>query len=165
MTYYTAFVLAVPAENKQSYADHATATWPMFKRLGALRMVECWGEDVPHGHVVQSADAGEVVRPVPLLEQLQVADQGFRESRVGRHTEARQAFRQAQEFARLLAAIAAAPVYARAPGLLRGAGDIRRVRMYSQRTGESVNTVTTYGYDSVTQMQETKTTLCRIEAA
>jgi len=31
--------------------------------------------------------------------------------------------------------------------------------------GESVNTVTTYGYDSVTQMQETKTTLCRIEAA
>ncbi|MGH6923442.1 MAG: molybdopterin dinucleotide binding domain-containing protein, partial [Propylenella sp.] len=31
--------------------------------------------------------------------------------------------------------------------------------------GESVNTVTTYGYDSVTQMQETKTTLCRIELA
>jgi formate dehydrogenase major subunit len=31
--------------------------------------------------------------------------------------------------------------------------------------GESVNTATTYGYDSVTQMQETKTTLCRIEAA
>jgi formate dehydrogenase major subunit len=30
--------------------------------------------------------------------------------------------------------------------------------------GESVNTVTTYGYDSVTQMQETKTTLCRVEA-
>ena len=31
--------------------------------------------------------------------------------------------------------------------------------------GESANTATTYGYDSVTQMQETKTTLCRIEAA
>jgi formate dehydrogenase major subunit len=31
--------------------------------------------------------------------------------------------------------------------------------------GESVNTVTTYGYDPVTQMQETKTTLCRIEKA
>lgn len=29
--------------------------------------------------------------------------------------------------------------------------------------GESVNTATTYGYDSVTQMQELKTTLCRIE--
>lgn len=40
-----------------------------------------------------------------------------------------------------LAAVAAAPVYANAPGLLRGAGDVRRVRMYSQRTGEAVDTV------------------------
>ena len=29
--------------------------------------------------------------------------------------------------------------------------------------GEAVNTGTTYGYDSVTMMQETKTTLCQIE--
>ena len=31
--------------------------------------------------------------------------------------------------------------------------------------GESANTVLTYGYDSVTQMQETKASLCRIERA
>ncbi|EAU40796.1 formate dehydrogenase, alpha subunit, putative [Fulvimarina pelagi HTCC2506] len=31
--------------------------------------------------------------------------------------------------------------------------------------GEACNTAQTYGYDSVTQMQETKSTLCRIEAA
>lgn len=31
--------------------------------------------------------------------------------------------------------------------------------------GESTNTAQTYGYDSVTQMQETKATLCRIEPA
>ncbi|PRY23078.1 formate dehydrogenase alpha subunit [Aliiruegeria haliotis] len=31
--------------------------------------------------------------------------------------------------------------------------------------GESTNTAQTYGYDSVTQMQETKTTLCKITAA
>jgi formate dehydrogenase major subunit len=31
--------------------------------------------------------------------------------------------------------------------------------------GESANTATTYGYDAVTAMQETKTTLCRIERA
>lgn len=31
--------------------------------------------------------------------------------------------------------------------------------------GEACNTATTYGYDSVTQMQETKTTLCRITPA
>jgi len=40
-----------------------------------------------------------------------------------------------------LAAIAAAPVYANSPGFLRGAGDMRRIRMYSQRTGESLDTV------------------------
>lgn len=40
-----------------------------------------------------------------------------------------------------ICAIAAAPVYAKAPGLLRGAGDVRRIRMYSQRTGESVDTI------------------------
>ena len=28
--------------------------------------------------------------------------------------------------------------------------------------GEAVNTATTYGYDSVTMMQETKTTLCQV---
>ena len=31
--------------------------------------------------------------------------------------------------------------------------------------GEAVNTATTYGYDSVTMMQETKTTLCQIASA
>jgi formate dehydrogenase major subunit len=31
--------------------------------------------------------------------------------------------------------------------------------------GEAVNTATTYGYDSVTMMQETKTTVCNIEKA
>lgn len=40
-----------------------------------------------------------------------------------------------------ICAVAAAPVYARAPGFLRGAGDVRRIRMYSQRTGESVDAI------------------------
>ena len=29
--------------------------------------------------------------------------------------------------------------------------------------GEAVNTATTYGYDSVTMMRETKTTICNVE--
>ncbi|GIX15037.1 MAG: hypothetical protein KatS3mg118_2996 [Paracoccaceae bacterium] len=40
-----------------------------------------------------------------------------------------------------LAAVAAAPVYARAPGLLRGAGDIRRIRMTNPRTGEAMDAI------------------------
>jgi uncharacterized protein YcbK (DUF882 family) len=38
-------------------------------------------------------------------------------------------------------AVVAAPTYSKAFGLLRGAGDIRRISMYSGRTGESVNTI------------------------
>ena len=38
-------------------------------------------------------------------------------------------------------AVIAAPTYSNAFGLLKGAGDIRRVRMYSGRTGESIDTI------------------------
>ena len=37
--------------------------------------------------------------------------------------------------------VAAAPTYSNAFGLLRGAGDVRRIRLYSGRTGESVDTI------------------------
>ncbi|MEN9408235.1 MAG: hypothetical protein RL216_209 [Pseudomonadota bacterium] len=38
-------------------------------------------------------------------------------------------------------AMIAAPTYSNAFGLLRGAGDIRRIKMYSGRTGESIDTI------------------------
>jgi uncharacterized protein YcbK (DUF882 family) len=38
-------------------------------------------------------------------------------------------------------AVMAAPTYSKAFGLLKGAGDIRRIRMYSGRTGESMDTI------------------------
>lgn len=38
-------------------------------------------------------------------------------------------------------AVIAAPTYSKAFGFLKGAGDIRRVKMTSQRTGESVDTI------------------------
>ncbi len=38
-------------------------------------------------------------------------------------------------------AVAAAPTYSNAFGLLKGAGDIRRIKMYSGRTGESIDTI------------------------
>ena len=37
--------------------------------------------------------------------------------------------------------VVAAPTYSNAFGLLRGSGDIRRIRMYSGRTGESLDTI------------------------
>ena len=38
-------------------------------------------------------------------------------------------------------AVVAAPTYSKAAGLLRGGGDIRKIKMYSGRTGESIDTI------------------------
>ena len=38
-------------------------------------------------------------------------------------------------------ALIAAPTYSNAAGFLRGAGDIRRLKMYSRRTGESLDVI------------------------
>ena len=38
-------------------------------------------------------------------------------------------------------ALVAAPTYSNAFGFLRGAGDVRRVKMYSGRTGEMLDTI------------------------
>ncbi len=51
MTYYSGFLQAVPTANKQTYIDHAKKAWPMFKKFGALGMIEGWGADVPRGKV------------------------------------------------------------------------------------------------------------------
>lgn len=51
MTYVDGFVAAVPTENKERYVRHASDAAEVFKEYGALRMVECWGDDVPDGEV------------------------------------------------------------------------------------------------------------------
>ena len=38
-------------------------------------------------------------------------------------------------------AVAAAPTFSKAAGVLRGAGDVRRLKMYNGRTGESLDTI------------------------
>ena len=38
-------------------------------------------------------------------------------------------------------AVTAAPSYSRASGIIRNSGDVRRLSMYSRRTGESINTI------------------------
>ena len=49
MTYIDGFVIAVPTASKQAFIDHATVTDGYFMELGALRILECWGDDVPDG--------------------------------------------------------------------------------------------------------------------
>ncbi|HEY6643270.1 DUF1428 domain-containing protein [Povalibacter sp.] len=51
MSYIDGFVIAVPKDNKQKFIDHANKGDSVFMDLGAIRVVECWGDDVPDGKV------------------------------------------------------------------------------------------------------------------
>jgi uncharacterized protein YbaA (DUF1428 family) len=49
MGYIDGFVIAVPTANKQKFIEHARQGDSVFIDLGATRVVECWGDDVPDG--------------------------------------------------------------------------------------------------------------------
>lgn len=51
MSYIDGFVIAVPTANRQKFLEHARSINPLFLELGALRVVENWGDDVPDGKV------------------------------------------------------------------------------------------------------------------
>jgi len=67
MSYIDGFVIAVPAANEQAFIDHANRTDSIFTELGAIRVVECWGDDLPDGELtdfrkaVQTRDDETVV--------------------------------------------------------------------------------------------------------
>jgi uncharacterized protein YbaA (DUF1428 family) len=51
MTYVDGFVAAVPTANRERFKKHAEEAADVFKENGALKVVECWGDDVPEGQV------------------------------------------------------------------------------------------------------------------
>ena len=51
MSYVDGFVVAVPRANKDAYIEHAKQAAAIFKQHGALKLVECWGDDVPDGEL------------------------------------------------------------------------------------------------------------------
>ena len=66
MTYVDGFVCAVPAAGKDTFRKHAAEAAPLFKEFGAIRVVECWGDDVPEGKITDfrravKAEEDEVV--------------------------------------------------------------------------------------------------------
>ncbi len=67
MPYIEGFVAAVPTANKEIYLKHSREAAEYFKKLGATRHVECWGDDIPKGSVtdfymaVQAKDDETVV--------------------------------------------------------------------------------------------------------
>jgi uncharacterized protein YbaA (DUF1428 family) len=51
MTYIDGFVAAVPTANRETYKQHVERAANVFKDHGALKVVECWGDDVPDGEL------------------------------------------------------------------------------------------------------------------
>lgn len=51
MTYVDGFVAAVPTANREKFKEHAEKAAKVFTEHGALKVVECWGDDVPEGQV------------------------------------------------------------------------------------------------------------------
>lgn len=49
MTYVDGFVIPVPKAKREAYRKMAEMAAPLFKEYGALKVVECWGNDVPDG--------------------------------------------------------------------------------------------------------------------
>jgi uncharacterized protein YbaA (DUF1428 family) len=51
MSYVDGFVIPAPTADRDKFIEHATRMDTVFLELGALRVVECWGDDVPAGEV------------------------------------------------------------------------------------------------------------------
>jgi uncharacterized protein YbaA (DUF1428 family) len=64
MAYIDGFVIPVAPGKKQAYREMAKIAAEVFIDHGAERLVECWGDDVPHGKVTDfyravAAEEGE----------------------------------------------------------------------------------------------------------
>ena len=65
MSYIDGYLLAVPSDKRDEYRAAAEKSWPLFREWGAIRHVECWGDDVSHGKTTDffravKADEGEI---------------------------------------------------------------------------------------------------------
>ncbi len=49
MTYVDGFLIAVPANRKADFIAVGLRNAGLFREYGALRVVDCWSDDVPHG--------------------------------------------------------------------------------------------------------------------
>ena len=88
MSYIDGFVIACPKANKDKFIAHAREGDSVFIELGALRVVECWGDDVPEGKTTDfrmavKAEEDEVV----LFSWIEWPDKATRDAAMATMTE------------------------------------------------------------------------------
>ena len=79
------FVIAVPTAEKDAFTRHAESIDAIFMEYGAIRIVECWGADVPDGKLTDfkravQATAEETV----VFSWVEWPDQATRDSAMAR---------------------------------------------------------------------------------
>ena len=86
MNYIDGFVAAVPTANRDTYKRHAEQAAIVFKEHGAVKVVECWGDDVPEGKLtsfpmaVKRQEEETVVFSWITWPSRQVRDEGMKKS-------------------------------------------------------------------------------------
>lgn len=88
MTYVDGFVIPVQPADKERFIAHAREIDPIFLEHGALRVVECWSDDVPHGKLTDfyrsvAAKEGEAV----CFSWIEWPDKATRDAGMARVTE------------------------------------------------------------------------------
>jgi uncharacterized protein YbaA (DUF1428 family) len=84
MTYIDGFVAAVPTANRDAYKKHVEMAAAHFKEHGALKVVECWGDEVPDGKLtsfpmaVKKKDDETVVFSWIVWPSRQARDEGMK---------------------------------------------------------------------------------------
>jgi len=85
MSYIDGFVIACAEDKKDAFIAHAQLADPFFIEHGALRVVECWGDDVPEGKTTDfrmavKAEPGEAV----LFSYVEWPDKATRDACFGK---------------------------------------------------------------------------------
>ena len=81
MPYIEGFVAAVPKANKAEYIRQAREAAVLFKKLGATRLVECWGDDVPKGVLTDFYKATQAKDDeVPIFSWVEYPDKATRDA-------------------------------------------------------------------------------------
>jgi uncharacterized protein YbaA (DUF1428 family) len=88
MTYIDGFVIACAEANKDKFIAHAKLGDSVFMDMGALRIVECWGDEVPDGKTTDfrmavKAEPGEAV----LFSWIEWPDKETRDAAMAKMTE------------------------------------------------------------------------------